>query len=140
MSLLPRYLYCLANSNVWGHTHAEELETLHCKFCKFTRGVPKTTTNLACYGELGKNPIASKKEVVPSKVLAENCQGLGCIPALVKDAYILTMNNSLHWVNFSKQILDDTSFSYAWFQPTNLDHTRFIAELEQRLTDQYKQN
>ena len=60
VSLLPRYLYCLANSNVWGHTHAEELETLHCKFCKFTRGVPKTTTNLACYGELGKNPIAKK--------------------------------------------------------------------------------
>ena len=50
------------------------------------------------------------------------------------------MNNLLHWVNFSKQILDDTSFSYVWFQPENVDHTRFIAELEQRLTDQYKQN
>ena len=61
-------------------------------------------------------------------------------PALVKDACILTMNNSLHWVNLIKQILDDTGFSYAWFQPANVDHTRFIAELEQCLTDQYKQN
>ena len=39
-------------SEVWGHTHAEELEIIHRKFCKFTLGVPGTTSNLACYGEL----------------------------------------------------------------------------------------
>ena len=44
-------------SEIWGHAQAEELEIIHRKFCKFALGLPRTTTNLACYGELGRYPL-----------------------------------------------------------------------------------
>ena len=50
-------------SKVWGHAHVEELETLHRRFCKFALGVPRTTTNLACYGELGRTPLLIKRKL-----------------------------------------------------------------------------
>lgn len=43
-------------NEIWGHIHAEELEIIHRRFCKFALGVPRSTTNLACYGELGRTP------------------------------------------------------------------------------------
>ena len=31
---------------VWGHVKADDLEIVHCRFCKFALGVPSTATNL----------------------------------------------------------------------------------------------
>ena len=78
-----------------------------------------------------------KKQVVPSKVLTENCQGLGCTCPCQGRIYF---DNEQFITLSHEQILDDTGFLYVWFQPANVDHTQFIAELEQCLTDQYKQN
>ena len=46
---------------VWGHTRAEELynyiEFINRRLCKFALEVARTTSNLACYGELGRYPL-----------------------------------------------------------------------------------
>ena len=44
-------------SETWGYTQAEQLEIIHRKFCKFALGVPRSATNLASYGELGRCPL-----------------------------------------------------------------------------------
>ena len=44
-------------NQIWVHTQAEELELIHRRFCKFALGLPRTTTNLACYSELGRYPL-----------------------------------------------------------------------------------
>ena len=61
-------------------------------------------------------------------------------PALVKDAYIMAKNSSSQWTNHIKQILDDTGFSHVWANPSGVDPSTFTAELEQRLTDHFRQN
>ena len=57
-------------------------------------------------------------------------------PALVKDAYIMAINSSSQWTN---HILDDTGFSHVWANPSGVDPSTFTAELEQRLTDHFRQ-
>ena len=54
-------------SEIWGFTQAEEIEKVHRHFCKFSLGIPKTTSNLACYGELGRTPLVVKRKVTMVK-------------------------------------------------------------------------
>ena len=51
---------------VWGHTRAEELEIIHRRFCKFSLGVPRTTSNLVCYSELGRYPLDISIDIEPT--------------------------------------------------------------------------
>ena len=50
-------------NEIWGCYPAEELEVVHKRFCKFALGVPRSATNLACYGELGRTPLMIKRKV-----------------------------------------------------------------------------
>ena len=88
----------------------EELEIIHRRFCKFALGVPRSTTNLACYGELGRTPLLIKRKVSIVKYWMRVAVEWDA-PALVKDAYIMAKNSSTLWTNYIKQMLDDTGFS-----------------------------
>ena len=125
-------------SEVWGYTHAEELEIIHRKFCKFTMGVPGTTSNLACNGELGRSPLEIRRKVcIIQYWLRINTDWT--ISPLVKDACTLAGNNSLQWVKFIKQTLDSAGLSYVWLNPANVDPQQIRDELKERFTDQYIQ-
>ena len=126
-------------SEIWGHAHAEELEIIHRKFCKFALGLPRTTTNLACYGELGRYPLVIRRKVQMIKFWLRVHSDWTVSP-LVKDACSLATNSSLPWANFIKQILDSTGLSYVWLNPAIVDPQQICTELAERLTDQYKQN
>ena len=126
-------------SEVWGYSQADDLEILHRKFCKFVLGVPRSTTNLACYGELARFPLAIRRKVAVIKYwLRISCDWT--TPALVKDAYELAKESSLEWVNFVKKTLDSTGFSQIWSLPSGADYKLFSGELEQRLTDHFIQS
>ena len=59
-------------NEIWGHLGVE-LKIIHCRFCKFALGVPRTTqnweesgdeaTNFAC-GGLGRTPLLIKRKVL----------------------------------------------------------------------------
>ena len=55
----------------------------------------------------------------------------------MKDAYTLTISNSLQWGNHIKDILNNSGYSYIWLNPTNVDPKQICTDLEQRLTDQF---
>ena len=115
-------------SELWGHIHAEELEIFHRKFCKFTLGVPGTTSNLACYGELGMSPLEIRRKVcIIQYWLRINTDWT--ISPLVKDACTIAVNNSLQWVKFIKQTLDSADLSYVWLNPANVDPNRYEMNL-----------
>ena len=42
---------------IWEQGNADEIESVHKIFCKFGLGVSNSTTNLACYEELGREPL-----------------------------------------------------------------------------------
>ena len=63
---IPQMLICLhyelvslpsASMDRPYNNRAAELEIIHRRFCKFALSVPRTTSNLACYGELGRYPL-----------------------------------------------------------------------------------
>ena len=54
-------------SEVWGFTHAEEIERVHRYFCTFSLGVPITTSNLASYGELRRTPLYVNRKLTMVK-------------------------------------------------------------------------
>lgn len=126
-------------NEIWGCYPAEELEIVHRRFCKFALGVPRTATNLACYGELGRTPLLVKRKVALIKYWLRVATDWDT-PDLVKDAYILATSESLHWANFVKTILSDAGFPQVWIQPSSVEPKEFIAKLDQRLTDHYVQS
>ena len=126
-------------NEIWGHTQAEELELIHRRFCKFALGLPRTTTNLACYGELGRYPLQIRWNVQIIKYWLRIHTDWTVSP-LVKDACSLATSNSLPWANFIKQILDSAGLSYVWLNPANVDPQQICNEPTERLTDQYVQN
>ena len=102
---------------VWGHTRAEELEIIHRRFCKFALGVPRITSNLACYGELGSYPLYIRWKVTLIKYwLRANTNW--SLSLLVKDVCTLAISNSLQWGNHIKDILSNSGI---WLNPTNVD-------------------
>ena len=50
-------------NEVWGCYPVEELKILHRHFCKFVLGVPRSGTNLACNGKLGRIPLMIKRKL-----------------------------------------------------------------------------
>ena len=103
-------------NEIWGHTQAEELELIHRRFCKFALGLPRTTTNLACYGELGRYPLKIRRNVQIIKYWLR-IHTDWTVSSLVKDACSLATSNSLPaWANCIKQILGShaAGFSYVW--------------------------
>ena len=124
---------------IWGHTKAEELEIIHRSFCKFAIGVPRTTSNLACYGELGRYTLDIRWKMALIKYwLRANTDWT--VSPLVKDACTLAISDSLQWGNYIKDIFNNTGFSYVWLNPTYVDPNQVCAEIEQRLMDQFIQN
>ena len=121
-------------NEIWGHTQAEELELIHRRFCKFALGLPRTTTNLACYGELGQYPLKIRRNVQIVKYWLRIHTDWTVSP-LVKDACSLATSNSLPWANFIKQILDSAGFSYVWLNPANVDPQQICNELTERLRE-----
>ena len=125
-------------SEVWGHTHAEELEIILRRFCKFTLGVPGTTSNLACYGELGRSPWDIRRKVSIIQYWLRINKDWTISP-LVKDACTLAVNNSFQWAKFIKQTLNSASLSYVWLNSENVHPKQIQGEFKERLTDQYIQ-
>ena len=123
---------------IWGYARAEELEVIHQRFCKSALGVPITTTNLDCYGELGRSPLIIKRKVLMVKYWLR-VAGSWDVPPLVKEAYTLAKNHSLQWTSYVKQILDESGYSYVWSHPSSVNPHAFANELKQRLEDQYIQ-
>ena len=81
-------------SEIWGHIHAEEVEIIHRRFCKFALGVPRSTTNLSCYGELGRTPMLIKRKVLMVKYWLRITVEWDA-PDLVKDAYKMAKNSCI---------------------------------------------
>ena len=123
---------------VWGCYPAEELEILHKCFRKFALGVPRSATNLACYGELGRTPLMIKRKISMIKYWLRVTTDWDA-PELVKDAYALAKAESHEWVSFILNILNNSRFPQVWSHPSSVVPTAFIAQLEQHLIDQYVQ-
>ena len=123
---------------VWGCYPAEELEILHKRFCKFALGVPRSATNLACYGELGRTPLMIKRKISMIKYWLRVTTDWDA-PELVKDSYALAKAESHEWVSFIQNTLNNSGFSQVWNRPSGVVPTEFTAQLEQRLIDQYIQ-
>ena len=113
----------------WSCYPTEELEVVHKRFCKFALGVSRSATNLACYGELGRTPLMIIGKISQIKYWLRVTTGWS-IPILVKDAYALAKAESLEWVNCIQNIT----------HPSRVDSNELLAELEQRLIDQYIQS
>ena len=116
---------------------AEELEVVHKRFCKFALGVPRSATNLACYGELGRAPLMIKRKV---SLIWLRIPTSWDTPDLVKDAYALAKADSLQWINHIHCILNDTGFTQVWTQPSSVDPNEFLPALEQCLINQFVQS
>ena len=48
---------------VWAFYNADELELAHRYFCKFSLGLPSSTSNVAVYGDLGRVPLMIRSKV-----------------------------------------------------------------------------
>ena len=105
------------------------------RICKFALGVPRSATNLACYGELGRTPLMIKRKISMIKYWLRVTTDWDA-PELVKDAYALAKAESHEWVSF---ILNNSGFPQVWSHPSSVVPTEFIAQLEQCLIDQYIQ-
>ena len=121
-------------NEIWGCYPAEELEIVHKRFCKFALGVPRTATDLACYGELGRTPLMIKRKVSLIKywlrvTIDRNTPDL-----------VLAKSESLQWVKCIQTILNNAGLPQAWNQPASVNPNEFLVELEQCLIDHYVQS
>ena len=125
---------------VWAFSNADELELVHRRFCKFSLGLPSSTSNLAVYGDLGRVPLMIRRKVTLIKYWLRISTHWD-ISGLLKEAYQLTLTDSPDkWTTSVKQVLDEAGFSYVWNNPLGVRHNEFISQLLQSLLDQYSQD
>ena len=113
---------------------------MHRRFCKFSLGLPSSTSNLAVYGDLGRVPLMIRCKVTLIKYWLRISTHWD-ISGLLKEAYQLTLTDSPDkWTTSVKQVLDEAGFSYVWNNPLGVRHNEFISQLLQSLLDQYSQD
>ena len=78
--------------------------------------MPRSATNLACYGELGRTPLMIKRKLPLIKYWLRITTGWNA-PELVEDA--LVKSESHEWANFIQKILNRI---LAWV-PTSVEPT-----------------
>ena len=123
---------------VWGFSQVDSVEIVHRNFCKFALGVPSSTTNLACYGELARPPLLLKRKLRILKYwlrIVTNWQ----IPSLVYDAYCMARNSSLKWAVKVKSLLNSLGFSECWLMPDLIEPSTLMQNVKERLMDQFIQ-
>ena len=92
---------------------AEELEVVHKRFCKLALGVPRTATNLACFGELERTPLSIKRKVSLIQYWLRITTDWDTLD-LVKDAYALAKSENLQWTIGIRNILNNAGFPQVW--------------------------
>ena len=115
---------------IWGYLPTEDLELIHRKFCKFALGVPKSTTNIACYGELGRPPLILRWKTSMTKYWLRGTTDWSA-PELLKEAFWEAKTQDLKWWTCIKDTLNNSGFTEVWINPERIDQTAICKELQQ---------
>ena len=85
----------------------DPLERIHLRFLKWTLGVHKKCSNLACYGDSGRYPLAIKlsKQVVNYYNRLENLDAAG-VNSFVRHAFAEQRLGNLSWYNNMSTLLE----------------------------------
>ena len=123
---------------IWSHLPTEDLELINRKVCMFALDVPKSTTNIDCYGELGRTPLILRWKMSMTKYWLRWTTDWNA-PEILKEAFWKAKTQDLQWFTCIKDNLNISGFSEVWINPERIDQTAICRELQQRFTDQYIQ-
>ena len=131
------------SSEIWGTHNAQEIESVHTKFCRKILSVKKSTNLGAIYGELGRVPLLVKREcnIIRYWIKILNSDN----NTLLKQIYFMLRNDAnsnesyggLNWAFNVKKILDKLGLSNLWINQLSLSIN--FSQIKQRILDQYQQ-
>ena len=122
--------------------HAECIERVYRKFCKYMLNVKISTNNHAVYNELGRYPLIIERHVRIVKYWFSLLQTSknNCILNAVYTSIQANMENDTQnvlWLSKLKCLLERNGFAEVWYYPHSVDPKLFIPLFKRRLIDSF---
>ena len=129
-------------SEVWGFMHAECIERVHRKFCKYMLNVKISTNTYAVFNELGRYPLIIKRHVRIVKYWFSLLQKSknNCILNAVYASMEANMENDTQnvlWLSKLKCLFERNGFAEVWYYPHSVNSKLFLSLFKRRLIDNF---